>query len=117
MVIGNSFSAAQFEMYTILSEEGLGSVTLTSSWGASPVPEIPKANAYYWDTVVLKTGLQRLSRELQGKQSTLSARRPYPSFAMQSARRTTRGGNGLISGVCRLVTCTPRSTRLRAGSR
>ncbi len=58
LVIGNSFSAAEFEMYSVLSEKGLGAVIATSSWGASPVPEIPnnspwaKANAYYWSTVV-----------------------------------------------------------------
>ena len=58
LVIGNSFSAAEFEMYSALSEAGLGSVVATSSWGASPVPEIPnnspwaKANAYYWNNVV-----------------------------------------------------------------
>jgi len=58
LVIGNSFSAAEFEMYAVLAERNLGSVTATSSWGASPVPEIPnrgpwsKANDYYWSHVV-----------------------------------------------------------------
>jgi peptidoglycan/LPS O-acetylase OafA/YrhL len=58
VVVGNSFSAAEFEMYSALAESGLGSVTATSLWGASPVPEIPnngpwsKANAYYWNKVV-----------------------------------------------------------------
>src|SRR5262249_59524032 len=58
LVIGNSFSAAEFEMYSALSEGGLGSVVATSSWGASPVRELPnqtpwaKANAYYWNNVV-----------------------------------------------------------------
>lgn len=58
LVIGNSFSAAEFEMYSVLAERGLGAVTATSSWGASPVPEIPNrspwsgANDYYWGTVV-----------------------------------------------------------------
>jgi peptidoglycan/LPS O-acetylase OafA/YrhL len=58
LVIGNSFSAAQFEMYSILSETGIGSVTVTSSWGAVPVRGMPysgpwpKANAHYWDHVV-----------------------------------------------------------------
>ena len=41
LVIGNSFSAAEFEMYSALSEAGLGSVIATSSWGALPVPEMP----------------------------------------------------------------------------
>jgi peptidoglycan/LPS O-acetylase OafA/YrhL len=58
LVIGNSFSAAEFEMYSVLSEEGIGSVVVTSAWGASPVPEVPntsawvEANGYYWRTVV-----------------------------------------------------------------
>lgn len=58
VVIGNSFSAAEFEMYSVLSEAGLGSVIATSSWGASAVAEIPNhtpwanANRYYWSTVV-----------------------------------------------------------------
>lgn len=58
VVIGNSYSAAEFEMYAALNEGGLGTVTATSAWGASPVPEIPnnspwsKANAYYWSGVV-----------------------------------------------------------------
>ncbi len=65
LVIGNSFSAAEFEMYSALSQAGLGSVIATSSWGASPVREMPnhsswaKANEYYWNTVVptLMSGL------------------------------------------------------------
>jgi peptidoglycan/LPS O-acetylase OafA/YrhL len=58
LVVGDSFSAAEFEMYSVLSENGLGSVTATSTWGAPPVPEMPnnnlwaKANAYYWSDVV-----------------------------------------------------------------
>lgn len=59
-VIGNSFSAAEFEMYSVLVERGLGSVTATSTWGASPVPEVvntsfrSKVNDYYWSVVVSK---------------------------------------------------------------
>lgn len=58
LVIGNSYSVAEFEMYTVLAERNIGSVTITSSWGASPVPGMvnqtpwSKANAYYWETVV-----------------------------------------------------------------
>ncbi len=58
LVIGNSFSAAEIEMYKVLVEKGLGAVTVTSSWGASPVREVPndsswsKANDYYWSSVV-----------------------------------------------------------------
>lgn len=58
LVIGNSFSAAEFEMYSTLSEAGLGSVIATSTWGASSIRELPnaspwaKANAYYWGSVV-----------------------------------------------------------------
>ncbi len=58
LVIGNSFSAAEIEMYLILVQEKRGSVTVTSSWGASEVPEIKnqgmfdKASDYYWTSVV-----------------------------------------------------------------
>ena len=58
LVIGNSFSAAEFEMYSAVAEKGLGPVTVTSSWGASPAPGMvnrsawSKANEYYWNDVV-----------------------------------------------------------------
>ena len=58
LVIGNSFSAAEIEMYKVLPAKNLASVIVTSTWGASPVPEIPnvtpwsKANDYYWSTVI-----------------------------------------------------------------
>jgi peptidoglycan/LPS O-acetylase OafA/YrhL len=58
LVVGNSFSAAELEMYAVLSDTGVGSVSVTSSWGASPTPSIPndsawsKANSYYWKEVV-----------------------------------------------------------------
>ena len=45
-------------MFKVLVERGRGSVTVTSSWGASPVPEIEntgnwdRANNYYWNTVI-----------------------------------------------------------------
>lgn len=58
VVIGNSYSAAEFEMYSVLSELGHGSVVATSTWGASPVPDITnvspwsKVNEYYWRTIV-----------------------------------------------------------------
>jgi peptidoglycan/LPS O-acetylase OafA/YrhL len=58
VVIGNSFSVAEFEMYAALAEDGLGSVIATSSWGASPVRELTnespwsEANDYYWDSIV-----------------------------------------------------------------
>jgi hypothetical protein len=45
-------------MYSVLSENGLGTVIATSSFGASPIQEIPnrsqwsEANRYYWTTVV-----------------------------------------------------------------
>ncbi|MGC2410438.1 MAG: acyltransferase family protein [Methyloceanibacter sp.] len=58
LVIGNSFSAAEIDMYKILALRDIGSVTVTSTWGASPVPELAndtpwsKANTYYWNTVI-----------------------------------------------------------------
>jgi len=58
LVIGNSFSTAELEMFKILVDEKLGSVTITSSWGASAVPEVriknswEKANEYYWASVI-----------------------------------------------------------------
>jgi peptidoglycan/LPS O-acetylase OafA/YrhL len=58
MVLGNSFSAAFTQAFDDLAVLDGYSVTITSSWGASPVKEIPnktqwdKANNYYWDSVV-----------------------------------------------------------------
>ena len=42
IVIGNSFTAAEFVMYAALTEAGLSSVIATSSRGAAPVREIPQ---------------------------------------------------------------------------
>jgi hypothetical protein len=58
MVLGNSFSAAFTQAFDNLVESDGYSVTITSSWGASPVKEIhnrgiyDKINDYYWDSVV-----------------------------------------------------------------
>lgn len=58
MVLGNSFSAAFTQAFDDLVVLDGYSVTVTSSWEASPVKEIPnkgrldKANNYYWDSVV-----------------------------------------------------------------
>ena len=58
IVFGNSFSAAFTQAFDDLVALDGYSVTITSSWGASPVKEIPnnsvwdKANYYYWDSVV-----------------------------------------------------------------
>jgi peptidoglycan/LPS O-acetylase OafA/YrhL len=58
LVIGDSYSAAEIEMTKVLAQKGLGRVTVTSSWGASPIKEIPnnsgwsKTNDYYWNSVV-----------------------------------------------------------------
>jgi hypothetical protein len=35
IIVDNSFSAAEFEMYSTLAERGLGTVTATSSWGVA----------------------------------------------------------------------------------
>ena len=58
LVIGNSFSAAEFDMFIGAPGSGLGSVTITSSWDASQVPEVARrspyseANRYYWNSVI-----------------------------------------------------------------
>jgi len=58
MVLGNSFSTAFTQAFDDLVVSDGYSVTITSSWGASPVKEIPnegtweKANNYYWDSYV-----------------------------------------------------------------
>jgi peptidoglycan/LPS O-acetylase OafA/YrhL len=57
LVMGNSFSAAFVQAFDELVATDKYSVTITSAWGASPVPEIPnsgpwnKADNYYWDEV------------------------------------------------------------------
>ena len=59
LVIGDSFSAAEISMLKSLHDYDVStSVTVTSSWGASPSPGIPntsswsKTNTYYWEELV-----------------------------------------------------------------
>lgn len=58
VVLGNSFSTAFTQAFDDLVVLDGYSVTITSSWGASPVKEIPnnttwdKANYHYWESVV-----------------------------------------------------------------
>jgi peptidoglycan/LPS O-acetylase OafA/YrhL len=58
LVAGSSFAAAEFEMYSVLAEDGLGAVVATASLGASALPEISntgpfaKENEYYWRDVL-----------------------------------------------------------------
>ncbi len=58
MVFGNSFSAAFVHGFDALVTEDDYAVTVTSSWGASPIGGVPnttawsRSNAYYWGTVV-----------------------------------------------------------------
>jgi len=67
LVIGNSFSAAEIEMFKVLVDMNLGSVTITSSWGSSAVPEVELnnpwslANRHYWADVVPSL-IERLHR-------------------------------------------------------
>jgi peptidoglycan/LPS O-acetylase OafA/YrhL len=58
LVIGNSFSAAFTQGFDDLILSDQYAVTITSSWGASQVKEIPnkthwnEANDYYWNNVI-----------------------------------------------------------------
>ena len=58
LVIGDSFAMAEIEMVKAIPAGGLGAVTVTSSPGASAVPEVVnttpwrRANDYYWSTVI-----------------------------------------------------------------
>jgi peptidoglycan/LPS O-acetylase OafA/YrhL len=58
LILGNSFSAAFTHAFEKLVVNRNYAVTLTSSWGASPVKEIPnkgtwdKANDFYWSSIV-----------------------------------------------------------------
>ena len=60
LVIGDSFSVSEIDMYKVLVEQNRGTVTIVASLGASAVPEVrnrsprPRANAYYWSSVVPK---------------------------------------------------------------
>ncbi|SDS94679.1 Peptidoglycan/LPS O-acetylase OafA/YrhL, contains acyltransferase and SGNH-hydrolase domains [Halopseudomonas xinjiangensis] len=110
LVLGNSFAASLVAAFDQLVTEDGFAVTITSSWGASPVREVPntgewsEANDYYWQVVApglmdrlrpgdwvfiasdlasfspaapsetsearltqLKTGIESLSVELQGR--------------------------------------------------
>lgn len=58
LVLGNSFAASLAGAFDdLVSEDGFA-VTITSSWGASPVRDVPNhgewsgANDYYWNTIV-----------------------------------------------------------------
>lgn len=57
LVIGDSFAASLLPAFDDVAGRDVA-VTLTASWGASPVPEVPNAgtfaamNAYYWNSVV-----------------------------------------------------------------
>ncbi|WP_081972563.1 acyltransferase family protein [Leptolyngbya sp. KIOST-1] len=57
-VFGNSFSAAFTQGFDDLVASDKYAVTITSSWDASPVKEVPnvggyaEASNYYWDTIV-----------------------------------------------------------------
>ena len=58
LVIGDSFSAAFVHAFDDLVKSNKYAITITSSWGASPVPELPsktawsKTNDYYWSDVI-----------------------------------------------------------------
>ncbi|WP_387425343.1 acyltransferase family protein [Sphingomonas melonis] len=58
MIFGNSFSAAFVHGFDALVRDDHYAVTITSSWSASPIGEIPndshwsKINEYYWNNVV-----------------------------------------------------------------
>jgi peptidoglycan/LPS O-acetylase OafA/YrhL len=58
LVLGNSFGAAFTQAFDDLVVSDGYAIAIVSSWGASPVKEIPnkttwdKANNYYWDSVV-----------------------------------------------------------------
>lgn len=58
LILGNSFSAAFTHAFEKLVEDKNYAVTITSSWGASPIKEIPnngpwdKANDFYWSSTV-----------------------------------------------------------------
>lgn len=58
LVIGNSYSTAMVHAFDELALRGDYAVTVTSSWGASVVPEIKnnsywdKANDFYWSDIV-----------------------------------------------------------------
>ncbi|MDZ4063009.1 MAG: acyltransferase family protein [Brevundimonas sp.] len=58
LVIGNSYSAAELEMYGAVPDAALGSISVTSTWGASATPSLEnksawsKANTYYWNEVI-----------------------------------------------------------------
>ena len=58
LVIGNSFSASFVHAFDNLVQDENFAVTITSSWGASPVPEVinksprNKANDYYWEELL-----------------------------------------------------------------
>ncbi|MFM8926969.1 MAG: acyltransferase family protein [Rhodoluna sp.] len=66
LILGNSFSTAFTHAFERLVKDRKYAVTITSSWGASPIKEIPnkttwdKANDFYWTSTV-----PRLTKQLR----------------------------------------------------
>ena len=130
LVLGNSYSAAFVQAFDQLVQSDKYSVTVTSSWGASPVAEIPnsspwdKANDYYWRAVVpslvsrLRAGdwvflindMADLSPEQASVDSTQRLRELEMGLARLSDRLAERGvGLAVLHGVpfAREADCEP----------
>jgi SGNH domain-containing protein len=104
LVIGNSFSAAEFDMFIAAPGSGLGSVTITSSWGASPVPEVSgpspyyEANSYYWSSVI-----PSMTSELR-RGDVLIMANDMAGFSSQSATKGhTQMLDALQTGLSRIA--------------
>ena len=103
LVIGDSYSVAELEMFKAIPDHNLGSVTVTSSWGASPVPELEnsspwsKSNDYYWKTVV-----PDLTRQLRAGDVLLMINDGEGFSPAVADEASNRSVNVIIEGLTRI---------------
>jgi len=122
LVVGNSYSASFTQAFDQLVLADNYAVTITSSWGASPVPALPnqtiydKASDYYWTSVI-----PGLTEQLQPGDWVFAANRftnfaPPKSLARGLDSQLNRLENGLREFSSELASQGLRFAFLHIGS-
>ena len=132
LILGDSFSAAFTHAFDKLVLERNYAVTITSSWGASPVKEIPnngtwdKANDFYWnstvpdlieelragDTVFLVNDMEEFSPKMNTNQSSKQLQLLELGLIRFSKELKSQGiGLAILNGnpFAREASCTPEA--------
>lgn len=97
IVAGNSYSAAFSQAFPSIAKELDATITLTSSWGASPVPDVEnktqwsKANDYYWQEVIPELTTQLSIGDQVLLLSDLSRFSDISGYPMQSLKELENG--------------------------